>query len=127
MIRTILKSKIHRATVTDANLEYEGSITIDLSLMKAADILPFEQVHVVDINNGARLVTYAIPGETDSGIVCINGAAAHLIEKNDVIIIMAYALIEDDGAGSFYPTVVNVDRKNAIVSVTDKSASEGEC
>jgi aspartate 1-decarboxylase len=114
----MLKSKIHRATVTDANLNYEGSITIDRNLMKAADILPYEQVHVVDVNNGARLVTYAIEGE--SGEICLNGAAARLVNKGDIVIILSYTNVMESELKDYHPTLVYVDSKNQIT--TKKSA-----
>ena len=113
-MRVMLKSKIHRATVTDANLNYEGSITIDRNLMKAADIFPYEQVHVVDVNNGSRLVTYAIEGE--SGEICLNGAAARLVHKGDTVIILSYTNVEDDKLQDFHPTLVYVDAKNQITA-----------
>ena len=113
-MRVMLKSKIHRATVTDANLNYEGSITIDRNLMKAADILPYEQVHVVDVNNGNRLVTYAIEGE--SGEICLNGAAARLVNKGDIVIILSYTNVEDNELKDFHPTLVYVDSKNRITA-----------
>ena len=113
-MRVMLKSKIHRATVTDANLNYEGSITIDRNLMKAADILPYEQVHVVDVNNGSRLVTYAIEGE--SGEICLNGAAARLVHKGDIVIILAYTYVMENELQDFHPTLVYVDSKNQITS-----------
>ncbi|MFC1919053.1 aspartate 1-decarboxylase [Chloroflexota bacterium] len=112
-MRTMLKSKIHRARVTDANIDYEGSITIDRKLMKEADILPFEQVHVLDVNNGARFTTYAIEGE--SGEICLNGAAARLVTKGDIVIILSYCYIGEEEARSFNPKLVYVDDKNAIV------------
>jgi aspartate 1-decarboxylase len=108
----MLKSKIHRAHVTDANIDYEGSITIDKELMQEADILPYEQVHVLDINNGARFTTYAIKGER--GEICINGAAARLVTKGDIIIILSYCHVEDEEAGNFTPQLVYVDAQNAI-------------
>ena len=111
-MRTMLKSKIHRARVTEANLEYEGSITIDSRLMEAADILPYEQVHVLDINNGARLETYALPAEPGSGVICINGAAARLVAKGDLVIILTYDTIADEEAGTFKPRLVFVDARN---------------
>ena len=113
MQRQMLKSKIHRATVTDANLDYEGSITIDKALLRAADILPHEQVHVVDVTNGARLVTYAIEG--GPGEICLNGAAAHLIHPGDVVIIISYAGVSDAEARLMEPTVVKVDARNEQV------------
>jgi aspartate 1-decarboxylase len=110
----MLKSKIHRATVTDANLNYEGSITIDSKLMEAADILPYEQVHVVDVNNGSRLVTYAIEGE--SGEICLNGAAARLVHKGDIVIILSYTNVAENEIRDFHPTLVYVDSKNQITA-----------
>ena len=113
-MRVMLKSKIHRATVTDANLNYEGSITVDRKLMQAADILPYEQVHVVDVNNGSRLVTYAIEGE--SGEICLNGAAARLVHKGDIVIILSYTNVAENEIQDFHPTLVYVDSKNQIIS-----------
>ena len=113
-MRVMLKSKIHRATVTDANINYEGSITIDRNLMKAADILPYEQVHVADVNNSNRLVTYAIEGE--SGEICLNGAAARLVNKGDIVIILAYTNVEDNELKDFHPTLVYVGSKNQITA-----------
>jgi aspartate 1-decarboxylase len=110
----MLKSKIHRATVTDANLNYEGSITIDRKLMEAADILPYEQVHVLDVNNGNRLTTYAIEGE--KGEICLNGAAARLVTKGDIVIILSYTNVEDDELQDYHPTLVYVDSKNQITA-----------
>ena len=117
-MRVMLKSKIHRATVTDANLNYEGSITIDRNLMKAADILPYEQVHVVDVNNGSRLVTYAIEGE--SGEICLNGAAARLVNKGDIVIILSYTNVLESELKDFHPTLVYVNQQNQITA--NKSA-----
>lgn len=111
-MRVMLKSKIHRATVTDANLNYEGSITIDRNLMKAADILPYEQVHVVDVNNGSRLVTYAIEGE--SGEICLNGAAARLVNKGDIVIILSYTHVMASELQDFHPTLVYVNQQNQV-------------
>ncbi len=111
-MRVMLKSKIHRATVTDANVDYEGSITIDKQLMAAADILPYEQVHVLDIDNGARFTTYAIEGET--GEICLNGAAALLAKKGDLVIILTYATVSEEEARNLKPKVVLVDRNNQI-------------
>ena len=119
MYISVLKSKIHRATVTDADLEYVGSITIDEVLMEAAGIIPYEKVQIVDINNGNRLETYVIPGEKDSGVICLNGAAARCVQKSDIVIIMAYAQMTPEEAKSNSPTVVHVDGKNAIVEVTN--------
>lgn len=114
-MRTMLKSKIHRATVTDANLHYEGSVTIDPALMEAADLLPFEQVHLLDIDNGARLETYVIEGERGSGDVCVNGAAAHLIHRGDTIIVVSYDTLSEDEARRHEPKLVYVDGQNDIV------------
>lgn len=114
-MRTMLTGKIHRATVTEANINYEGSITIDSTLMKAAGILPYEMVHVLDIDNGSRLTTYAIEGEPDSGVICINGAAARLVYRGDKVIILAYQLASDEEARSWTPHLVYVDSQNRIV------------
>lgn len=105
----ILKSKIHRVTVTEARLDYIGSITIDSALMEAAGILPGEHVHIVNNNNGARLDTYAIPGEAGSGVICLNGAAARLVQPGDIVIIMAYASMTPDEARGFTPRVIFPD------------------
>lgn len=106
MLLNILKSKIHRVTVTEANLDYIGSITIDEDLMEAANIFPGERVQVVDNNNGARLETYVITGKRGSGCICINGAAAHLINVGDTVIIMAYALMTESEAKTFKPAII---------------------
>ncbi len=111
-MRIMLKSKIHRAHVTDANINYEGSITIDRKLMEAADILPYERVEVLNINNGARFDTYAIEGER--GEICLNGAAARLGAKEDLVIILAYSYVEDREAHNVTPKLVYVDEENAI-------------
>ncbi|GAA1780690.1 MAG: aspartate 1-decarboxylase [Actinobacteria bacterium] len=117
MLRNMLHCKIHRATVTQAELHYVGSLTIDRDLMDAAGLLPGQQVDVVDVDNGHRLTTYAIEGERGSGTVCINGAAARLISPGDLVIIIAYALMTDEEATTFEPQVVFVDRRNRIVEV----------
>jgi aspartate 1-decarboxylase len=114
-MRTMMKSKIHRARVTQVDLDYEGSITIDRSLMEASDILPFERVEVLNVNNGARFSTYAIEGEANSGIIGINGAAARLVAKGDIVIILTYCQVPDDEAIGMTPTIVRVDSKNRIV------------
>lgn len=114
MQRTLLKSKIHRATVRDADLHYEGSITIDEDLMDAADIVVHEQVDVYDIANGARLTTYAIAGPRGSGEICINGAAAHLIHKGDLVIIASYARYDEAEVAQHAPRVVLVDEQNRV-------------
>lgn len=121
MLRTIFKSKIHRATVTDANLHYMGSITIDAELLKAADILEYEQVAVVNINNGARFETYTIAGPAGSGVVCLNGAAARLAQPGDLVIIITYAQLDSAELAIHRPTVVLVDAQNQIVSLSAQS------
>jgi aspartate 1-decarboxylase len=112
--RIMLKSKIHRATVTGADVNYEGSITLDPVLMEAADILPFEQVHVVDVNNGSRLVTYAIEGEPGQGEVVLNGAAARLVSTGDIVIIISYQDVAEAETRSHQPKLVYVDGQNGI-------------
>ena len=114
-MRTMLKSKIHRARVTALNIDYEGSITIDQKLMEEADILPYEQTEVLNLNNGARFITYAITGKRQGGQICLNGAAARLAKKGDIIIILSYCQVEDSEAVSFLPKRVYVDNKNNIV------------
>ncbi|AKU19154.1 aspartate 1-decarboxylase [Luteipulveratus mongoliensis] len=115
MQRTMLKSKIHRATVTQADLHYVGSLTISKDLMEAADLLPGEQVDVVDIDNGNRLTTYAIEGPAGSGVIGINGAAARLISPGDLVIVISYAVVEDAEARALQPRIVFVDEANRIV------------
>ncbi|NHC15787.1 aspartate 1-decarboxylase [Motilibacter deserti] len=122
MLRTMLKSKIHRATVTHADLHYVGSITVDSDLLDAADLLPGEQVAVVDVTNGARLETYVIPGERGSGVIGINGAAAHLVHPGDLVILISYAAVDDAEARRMTPRVVHVDAANAIVEVGGDAA-----
>lgn len=117
MLRTMLKSKIHRAYVTDANLNYRGSVTIDQDIMDAADILPFEQVQIVNITNGARFETYAIAGPRGRGDICLNGAAARLVQMGDVVIIMTYVTMSDDEAKQFEPKIVHVDEHNHQVEL----------
>jgi len=117
MQRTMLKSKIHRATVTQADLHYVGSVTIDADLVRAADLLPGEQVSIVDITNGARLETYVIEGPPGSGLIGINGAAAHLVHPGDLVIVMSYAVLADADARGWQPRVVHVDERNAIVEL----------
>ena len=116
MIRVMMKSKIHRATVTQADLHYVGSISIDSALMEAADLLEGEKVAIVDITNGARLETYVIPAPAGSGMIGINGAAAHLVHEGDLVIIISYAMLEDAEARRLKPRVVHVDEENRIVS-----------
>jgi aspartate 1-decarboxylase len=115
--RNMFKSKIHRATVTQADLHYVGSVTIDEDLMEAADLLSGEQVAIVDITNGARLETYVIPGQRGSGVIGINGAAAHLVHPGDLVILISYAQMDDATARSYVPRVVHVDADNRILSV----------
>ncbi|CAM5370882.1 Aspartate 1-decarboxylase [Streptomyces violaceorubidus] len=117
MLRTLIKSKIHRATVTQADLHYVGSVTIDADLLDAADLLPGELVHIVDITNGARLETYVIEGERGSGVIGINGAAAHLVHPGDLVILISYAQVTDAEARSLRPRVVHVDGDNRIVAL----------
>ena len=117
MIRTMLKSKVHRATVTQADLHYVGSVTVDEDLMDAADLLAGEQVAVVDVTNGARLETYVIPGERGSGVVGINGAAAHLVHPGDLVILISYAGVDDAEARALQPRVVHVDAANRPVAL----------
>jgi aspartate 1-decarboxylase len=116
-MRVMLKSKIHRAHVTHANIEYEGSISIDRRLMEAADILPYEQVHVLNIDNGARFETYAIEAEADSGEIGIQGAAARLASAGDKVIILTYRQVEEAEVHNHHPTRVYVDTKNTITEI----------
>jgi aspartate 1-decarboxylase len=115
MLRTMMKSKIHRATVTQADLHYVGSVTVDEDLLEAADLLPGELVHIVDVTNGARLETYTIAGERGSGVLGINGAAARLVHPGDVVILIAYGQMETAEATDYRPNVVFVDADNSIV------------
>ena len=119
MILTMLKGKIHKATVTQAELNYMGSITIDKTLMEAAGIIENEKVQIVDNNNGARLETYVIPGKKDSGIICLNGAAARLVQPGDKIIIIAYAQMNENEAKEYKPNVVFVNDDNTIKEITN--------
>jgi aspartate 1-decarboxylase len=116
MLRTMMKSKIHRATVTQADLHYVGSVTVDEDLLEAADLLPGELVHIVDVTNGARLETYTIAGERGSGVLGINGAAAHLVHPGDLVILIAYGQLEDAEAREHRPSVVFVDADNRILT-----------
>ena len=117
MYRTMLKSKIHRATVTQADLHYVGSVTVDRDLLDAADLLPGELVAIVDVTNGARLETYVIEGERGSGVIGINGAAAHLIHPGDLVILISYLQVEDKEAAAYQPKIVHVDAANKIVGL----------
>ncbi len=114
MMIEVLKSKLHRVTVTDANINYVGSVTIDEDLMEAADLIEGEQVHVLDINNGERLVTYVIPGRRGSGEICLNGAAARRVQVGDVCIILSYALMDRDEARTFKPTIIIPEAGNHL-------------
>jgi aspartate 1-decarboxylase len=116
-MRIMMKSKIHRATVTQADLDYVGSVTLDSALMEAADLLEGEQVAIVDITNGARIETYVIPGERGSGVIGINGAAARLIHEGDLVIIISYGMFDDADARALKPSIVHVDEKNCIVKL----------
>jgi len=122
MMRIMMKSKIHRATVTQADLDYVGLVTLDAALMEAADLLEGEQVAIVDITNGARIETYVIPGERGSGVIGINGAAAHLVHPGDLVIIMSYAVLDNAEARALQPRVVHVDAQNRIVKLGNDPA-----
>jgi aspartate 1-decarboxylase len=125
--RIMLKSKIHRATVTDADLHYVGSITIDEELMDAADLLPYERVQVVDIDNGNRLETYVISGEPGSGVIMMNGAAARLIHRGDKIIIFSFHVVDEEEAHGYKPRIVYVDEFNRVTSVDDHVTADDIC
>ncbi|MBI4342312.1 MAG: aspartate 1-decarboxylase [Candidatus Omnitrophica bacterium] len=118
MLRTICKSKLHRATVTEANVHYTGSLTLDAQLMKAADLVPYEQVHVVDVDNGARIVTYCIEGPSGSGTVCVNGAAARLILAGHKVIVISYAQVTPEELDVLAPKIVLLDARNRIQQIT---------
>ena len=122
MMRIMMKSKIHRATVTQADLDYVGSVTLDVALMEAADLLEGEQVAIVDITNGARIETYVIPGPRGTGVIGINGAAAHLVHPGDVVIIMSYAVLDEAEARALKPRVIHVDEKNRVVKIGNDPA-----
>ena len=117
MQRTLLKSKIHRATVTEADLDYEGSLTLDRNLMDAADLLPYEEVHIFNLTNGHRFSTYIIEGIKESNVVCVNGAAAHLAREGDCLIIASFSLYSEDEIATHYPRLVYVDELNNIVNI----------
>src|SRR3954462_3413171 len=114
MLRMMMNSKLHRATVTEADLNYVGSITIDSDLLDAAGMLPNEKVHIVNNNNGARFETYIIAGERGSGVICVNGAAARLVQKGDIIIVISYVYVSEEEAKSHQPTVLLMDEQNGI-------------
>jgi aspartate 1-decarboxylase len=117
MFRTLMKAKIHRATVTEANLNYVGSVTIDRDIMDAVDILPNEKVQIVNNSNGARLETYVIEGEPGSGVICLNGAAARLVQPGDTVIIISYAMMTDEAARSHKPRIAIMGENNKIVQL----------
>jgi len=114
MLRTMMKAKIHRATVTDSNLDYQGSVTIDEGLLEKAGVIPYEQVDIYNITNGERFTTYAIVGPRNSGVICVNGAAAHKAKRGDLVIIVSYGVFEDKELNGFEPKVVFVDEKNRM-------------
>ena len=114
MHRFVLKSKIHRATVTEADLNYEGSVTIDADLMRAADIVEYEQVHIYDVTNGNRIITYAMVGPAGSGMICINGAAAHKVHPGDLVILATYATVAEEERREHKPRIVHVDERNRL-------------
>jgi aspartate 1-decarboxylase len=128
MNRFMLKSKIHRATVTDANVDYEGSLTVDADLLAAADILPFEEVHIWNVTRATRLRTYAIKGLAGSGVICANGAAAHLVKTGDRIIVATFSMMDDVQARMYQPRLVFVDEQNRIrpVEMEEVEAAVGE-
>jgi len=126
MFRTMLKSKIHRATVTQADLHYVGSVTVDLDLLEAADLIPGEQVAIVDVTNGARLETYVIPGERGSGVIGVNGAAAHLVHPGDLVILISYGQMDESEVRVYQPRVVHVDAANKIVELGSDPASAAD-
>ncbi|AMQ06854.1 aspartate 1-decarboxylase [Sporosarcina psychrophila] len=117
MFRMMMNSKLHRATVTEANLNYVGSITIDADLLDAAGMLPNEKVHVVNNNNGSRFETYIIAGERGSGVICVNGAAARLVQRGDIVIILSYVYVTDEEARTHEPTVLIMDEKNRVKEI----------
>ena len=119
MTISMLKAKIHRATVTQAELDYVGSITVDIALLEQAGILEYEKVQIVDVNNGARFETYTIAGERGSGVMCLNGAAARMVQTGDKIILMAYAQVTLEEAQKMRPTVLFVNEKNQVTKVTN--------
>ena len=126
MVRIFCKSKLHGAVVTEANVHYTGSITLDADLMRAADLLPFEQVHVVDIDNGTRLVTYCIEGPAGSGTVCVNGAAARLVCAGDRVIVIAYAQVTPEELKELTPKIVVLDQRNRIRDIVRESCQFAE-
>ncbi|MBI4115713.1 MAG: aspartate 1-decarboxylase [Candidatus Omnitrophica bacterium] len=117
MYRQILKAKIHRATVTDSRIDYEGSVTVDEELLKAANIAPWEKVLIANLNNGSRIESYAMPGESGSGVICMNGGAAKYAQKGDIVIIMSFAVMTDEELERHQPKMVYVDKQNRILSL----------
>ena len=126
MMRTMLKCKIHRATVTDAQLHYEGSVTVDRTLMDAAGLVEYEQVHIWNVDNGNRFSTYVIQGEPGSGVICLNGAAARQVSKGDLVIIASFATYDEKELANFEPTLVYVDKANRITNVKRKVESASQ-
>ena len=126
MMKTMLKCKIHRATVTDAQLHYEGSVTVDRTLMDAAGLVEYEQVHIWNVDNGNRFTTYVIEGEADSGVICLNGAAARQVSKGELVIIAAFGVYDEKELSDFQPNLVYVDGKNRITDVKRKIESESQ-
>lgn len=126
MLRTVCRAKIHGATVTEANIRYTGSLTIDAELMKAADLVPYEQIHIVDVTNGARVVTYCIEGAPGSGTMCVNGAAARLVSAGDNIIIIAYAQVTPQELEGLAPKIVMLDERNRIRQVITEGCQLSE-
>lgn len=120
MYRTFMKSKIHRAKITEANLNYVGSITIDQDIMDTVDILPHEKVQIVNNNNGARFETYVIPGQRGSGVICLNGAAARLVQKGDIVIIISYAMVSESELATFKPKVAIMNDKNEVEQMLEQ-------
>src|SRR5690625_1639030 len=120
MFRTMMKGKIHRARITEANLNYVGSITIDQNILDKVDILPHEKVQIVNNNNGARLETYVIPGKRGSGVICINGAAARLVQEGDIVIIISYAMVSESELGTFKPKVAIMNDKNEVEQLLEQ-------
>jgi aspartate 1-decarboxylase len=120
MIRTLMKGKIHRARVTEANLNYVGSVTIDQDILDLVNILPHEKVQIVNNNNGARLETYVIPGERGSGVVCLNGAAARLVQKGDIVIIVSYGMFFPEELATFRPKVAIINEKNEVEQLLEQ-------
>jgi aspartate 1-decarboxylase len=125
-MRTMFRSKIHRATVTGADLHYEGSVTIDVDLLERADVLPYQQVDIWNVTNGERFTTYALPGQRGSGVVCINGAAAHKASRGDLVIIATFSVMTDAEARTWTPTCVFVDERNRPVETRGEHAGQGQ-